>query len=203
VQKGEAERLARDMNRRSFFLSAFAISAWTLLSGHSPYRKFQIYRKTRLIVMAPSDDERAGVVADGLAAFFATYWKDSKSTSGRARTAPELVRLVLTNQLEVAVLSQTDAASARTGQDRFAKQGPAALCALAVLKDHVLVTREDLLKPIVTKIIQAMQSNWKSLKPDLTGAAAGPYVGQRIDIPLHRVAADFYRHATQALDRTG
>lgn len=183
------------MNRRSFISSGFAISAWALLSGHSPYRKFQIYRKTRLIVMAAKDDTRAGVIADGLAAFFATYWKDSKSTSGRARTAPELVRLLSTNQLEVAVLSRVDAVSARTGQDRFAKQGPAALCALAVLKDHVLVTREDLLKPVATKIINAMQSNWKSLKPDLTGAVAGPYVGQQIGIPLHSVAIDFYRRA--------
>ena len=108
--------------------------------------------------MAPNDDKRAGVVADGLAAFFATYWKDSRSASGRAQTAPELVKLLLTNQLDVAVFSQKDAASARAGQDRFAKQGPAALCALAVLKEHVLVTREDLLKPIAEKIIQAMQS---------------------------------------------
>ena len=151
--------------------------------------------------MAPNDDPRAGIVADGLAAFFATYWKDSKSTSGRARTAPELVRLLSTHQLEVAVLSQADAASARTGQGRFAKQGPATLCALAVLKDHLLVTREDLLKPIAEKIIEAMQSNWKSLKPDLTGAVAGPYVGQRIDIPLHVVAADSYRRAARAPHR--
>jgi Acetamidase/Formamidase family len=87
VREGEVESPACSMNRRSFFLSGFAISAWTLLSGYSPYRKFQIYRKTRLIVMAPNDDPRAGVVADGLAEFFASYRKDSKSTSSRARVS--------------------------------------------------------------------------------------------------------------------
>jgi hypothetical protein len=46
------------------------------------------------------------------------------------------------------------------------------------------------------KIIQAMQSNWKALKPDLTGAVAGPYVGQRVGIPLHSVVANFYRRTT-------
>lgn len=175
--------------------------AWALLSGHSPYRKFHIYRKTRLIVMAANDDKRAGVVADGLATFFANYWKESKSASGRARTAPELVRLLLTNQLDVAVLSHKDAVSARAGQNRFAKQGPAALCALAVLKDYVLVTREDLLKPIAEKIIRAMHGNWKSLDPDLTGAVASPYTGQRIGIPWHSVAAERYQRATAAPER--
>lgn len=71
------------------------MAAWALLSGHSPYRKFQIYRKTRLIVMAANDDKRAGVVADGLAGFFATYWKDSKSASGRAQTAPDSISISL------------------------------------------------------------------------------------------------------------
>ena len=191
------------MNRRSFIVSGSALAAWALLSGHSPYRKFQIYRKTRLIVMASKDDPRAGVVADGLAGFFANYWQDSKSASGRARTAPELVKLLFTNQLEVGVLSQTDAAAARLGQDRFAKIGPVALCALAVLKDHLLVTRADLLQPIAEKILQAMQANWGSLNPDLTGAVAGPYVGQPIGIPLHGVAADFYQRGTPAADKAG
>jgi hypothetical protein len=183
------------MNRRSFIVPATALAAWVLLSGHSPYRKFQIYRKTRLIVMAPNDDARAGVVADSLAAFFATYWKDSKSIPGRAQTAPDLVRLLLSSQLDVAVLAQKEAVSARAGVDRYAKQGPVALCALAVLKDHVLVTREDLLKPVAEKIIQAMQANWKALKPDLTGEAAKPYAGQAIGIPLHSVAAVLYSRA--------
>ena len=191
------------MNRRSLLVSGTAVAAWALLSGHSPYRKFQIYRKTRLIVMAPNDDPRAGAVADGLANFFAAYWKDSKSTSGRAQTAPEVVRLLVTNQLDVAVLSQRDAIAARAGQDRFAKQGQVALCELAVLKDHVLVTREDLLKPIAQKIIQAMQLNWKSLNVDLAGSVAGPYVGQRIGIPLHVVATDYYRRTSPPTDRSG
>lgn len=191
------------MDRRSFLHSGAALAAWVLLSGHSPYRKFQIYRKTRLIVMAPNDDKRAGVVADGLAAFFAVHWKDSRSASGRAQTAPELVRLLLSNQLDVAVFSQKDAASARAGQDRFAKQGPAALCALAVLKEHLLVTREDLLKPIAEKIIQAMQGHWQLLSSDLSGSVAGPYTGQRIGIPLHRVAAELYRRASRKPVRAG
>ena len=185
------------MNRRSFIVSGSALAAWALLSGHSPYRK------TRLIVMASKDDARAGVVADGLAGFFATYWQDSKSASGRARTAPELVKLLFTNQLEVGVLSQSDAAAARLGQDRFAKIGPVALCALAVLKDHLLVTRADLLQPIAEKILQAMQANWASLNPDLTGAVAGPYAGQPIGIPLHSVAADFFQRGTPAADIAG
>ncbi len=191
------------MNRRCFIVSGSALAAWALLSGHSPYRKFQIYRKTRLIVMASKDDPRAGVVADGLAGFFATYWRDSKSASGRARTAPELVKLFFTNQLEVGVLSQTDAAAARLGQDRFAKIGPVTLCALAVLKEHLLVTRADLLQPIAEKILQAMQVNWASLNPDLTGAADRPYVGQPIGIPLHSVAADFYQRGTPVPDKAG
>jgi hypothetical protein len=191
------------MNRRSFIVSGSALAAWALLSGHSPYRKFQIYRKTRLIVMSSKDDPRAGVVADGLAEFFSTYWQDSKSASGRARTSPELVKLVVTSQLEVAVLSQKDAILARSGQEQFAKQGPAALCALAVFKNHLLVTREDLLKPIAEKIIQPLRAHWASISADLSGAVAAPYAGQQIGIPLHSVAADLYQRAPVVIDQAG
>ena len=181
------------MNRRSFLDSGSALAAWALLSGHSPYRKFHIFRKTRLIITAPNDDKRAGVVADGLATFFSTHWKDSKPSSGRARTAPELVRVLRTNQVDFAVLSQKEASAARNGEGRFAKQGPAPLCALAVFKDHVLVTREDLLKPIAEKIIEPLRANWADLDSDLSGMVESPYVGQALGIPLHSVAAQLYQ----------
>ncbi len=181
------------MNRRSFFVSGSALAAWALLSGHSPYRKFHIFRKTRLIITAPNDDKHAGIVADGLATFFSTYWQDSRPSSGRARTAPELVRVLLTNQLDFAVLSEKEAVAARSGQGRFAKQGAAPLCALAVFNEHVLVTREDLLKPIVEKIIAPLQAKWAELDPELSGRAESPYAGQPLGIPLHSVAAELYQ----------
>lgn len=181
------------MNRRTLFVSANALAAWALLSGHSPYRKFRIFRKIRLIVMASNDDARAGVVADGVVAFFAIHWNESKPSSGRARTAPEVVKLLLSNRWDVADLSQKDAVAARAGQGRFAKQGPAALCALAVFKDHILVTREDLLKPIAEKIVQPLRANWATVDRDLSGAVESPDSGQAIGIPFHNVAADLYQ----------
>ena len=181
------------MNRRRFLVSGSALAAWALLSGHSPYRKFHIFRKTRLIIMAPNDDKRAGVVADGIVAFYSTNWSDSKPSSGRAQTAPEVVRLIVTNQLDVAVLSQKDAIAARAGEGRFARTGPAPLCALAVFKDHFMVAREDLLKPIVEKIIEPLQRNWAEFAADITGGVAAPFSGQAMGIPLHSVAADLYQ----------
>lgn len=191
------------MNRRAFFACTSALAAWGLLSGHSPYRRFHIFRKTRLLIVAPNDDKRAGVVADGIVAFYLTHWSDSKPSSGRSQTAPEVVRLLLSNQLDVAVLAQKEAVAARTGQGRFAKGGPAPLCALAVFKDHVMVTREDLLKPIVEKIIEPLQSKWNTLAVDLTGDVAAPFTGQEIGIPLHRVAADLYRRGPVPADKAG
>ncbi len=191
------------MKRRSFLVSGSAVAAWALLSGHSPYRKFHIFRKTRLIVMAPNDDKRAGVVADGVVVFFSIYWNESKPSSGRAQTAPEVVRLLLSNQLDVAVLSQKVAVAARTGQGRFAKQGPVPLCAMAVFKEHVLVTREDLLKPIAEKIIEPLQTHWEQLDPDLSGALATPYAGLSIGLPWHSVAADFYQRTPVKQDGAG
>jgi hypothetical protein len=192
---GGAKGPACPMNRRSFLVSASALAAWVLLSGHSPYRKFHIFRKTRLIIMAPNDDKRAGVVADAVVAFFSIHWGDSRPSSGRAQTAPEVVKLLVSNQLDVAVLSQKDAMAAREGHGRFANLGPSALCALAVFKDHILVAREDLLKPIAEKITQPLQANWATLDRDLSGAVESPYVGQAIGIPLHSVAADMYQRS--------
>ena len=69
------------------------------------------------------------------------------------------------------------------------------LCALAVFKDHVMVTREDLLNPIVKKIVEPLQSKWDALAADLTGGVAAPFAGQEIGIPLHSVAAELYQRA--------
>lgn len=143
--------------------------------------------------MAPKDDKRARVVADGVVEFYLANWSDSKPASGRSQTAPEAVRLRMSNQLDVAILAQKDAVAARAGEGRFAKDGAVALCALAVFKDHVMVTREDLLKPIVEKIVQPLQNKWDAISADLTGGVAAPFAGQEIGIPLHSVATDLYQ----------
>ncbi len=183
------------MQRRQFLLLGGASSAWLFLSGHSPYRRFQIYRKTRLIVMSSHDDPRSGLIADALATFFLAHWPDSKSQSGRARTAPEMVDLIRTSQLEVAVLSKKEAIAAREGSGRHTRSGKSQLSALAELGDHVLVTREDLLRPMAEKIMQALQENWQALDPQLSRAASSPFSGKPIGIPLHPVAAERFKPA--------
>ncbi|MEO6022652.1 MAG: hypothetical protein ABIP64_05975 [Burkholderiales bacterium] len=178
------------MNRRSL-LFASAGGAWLLLTGHSPYRRFQIYRKTRLIVMAANEDKRAAIIADGLAEFFAKAWTESQSISGRAQTAPDLVQLLVTNQLEVGVLSKKEARAAREGKNRFSRSGPQALCVLAIFGDHVLITREDLLEPIAVKILEPMTKQWQLVKAEVSQSARGPFAGEATGLPLHRVAVGF------------
>ena len=178
------------MNRRALLLAG-ASAAWFTLTGHSPYRKFHIYRKTRLIVMAANEDKRAAQIADELADFFAKTWKESQAVSGRAQTAPDLVQLLITNQLDIAVISLSEARDAREGKGRHRRTGPQPLCSMGKFGEHLLITRENLLAPIAEKILEPMTTQWQLISKPVAQSATGPFSDEISAIPLHAVALTY------------
>ncbi len=185
------------MGRRRRFLRALGgAAAWIALSGHSPYRQFQIYRKTRLIILHTRSDARAASLADALAALFAKHWPDSQAITARARDSVDLVKLIKSAQLDVALLSAAEAAAARQGIDAFARSGKTSLAVLAQIGGHLLLTREDLLEPVARKVVSALSSHWEELDAGFRGEAPSPEPGAGLGVPLHTTAAALYRSAT-------
>jgi hypothetical protein len=60
------------MNRRTLLRLTAASGSWLLLTGHSPYRQWEVYRKTRLIVLVNSEEAATVQLGLAIAALLAT-----------------------------------------------------------------------------------------------------------------------------------
>jgi hypothetical protein len=181
------------MTRRQILRITAAGGAWALLCGHSPYRQFHLYRKTRLIILYDKRDVAAGSVGEALARLLSKYWPDSNAMTARAYDSLDLVTLIASKQLDLALLAHAQAAQARSGRGEFAQLGAVALTTLASVGGYSVVCREELLEPVARKFAEALRAHWEELDPALRGAASGPDPGSTPAIPIHAAALAAYR----------
>ncbi len=181
------------MKRRLGLRALSAGAAALLLAGHSPYRQWDTFRKARLVLLVSSADETAVRLAQAMAAMYATRLPDSRATHARARDMNDLVRLVASKQLEVALLRESDAAAVLTGAEPFADNGPVALRTLGVLGEHLFVCLEDVPKAAAYILVEALADRWHDLDRGLLLQARGPKPQLALRVPLHPGAAEFYR----------
>ena len=124
------------MNRRGFLFLGLSTSA-CLLMGHTPYRQWQVYRKSRLIFVVSEMDEVSLRLGSTIAPALAARVPESKAMMATAATAVDVVKLLTSAQLDVALLTSDDAYEALQGAGRF--KGPAApLRTLAAVGSSVL-----------------------------------------------------------------
>lgn len=160
-----------------------ASGAWLGLSGHSPYRQWDLHRKARLVLLVSRSDERSVALAKSLAALFAARLPESRASVARARDDNDLLRLLESRQLDVALLRE----------GRYAARDGLALRALAVLGEHVLVCRDDLPKASAYLLAETLDEGWGELDAGLLPAAHGSRPARALSIPLHPGALAYYR----------
>jgi hypothetical protein len=149
------------MHRRSFVrLLGLAASACAVM-GHSPYRQWHAYRKSRLIIVTSAADAAAQRLGEALAAVLAREIGDSRATMARAGDALEIVKLLASDQLEVALLTTDDARDAAAGRGAFAREGPLPLRTLATIDGYRLVARGDFPDARAEPIAQALAEHWR------------------------------------------
>jgi hypothetical protein len=187
------------MHRRQFLSTGGGLAAFALLTAHSPYKKFHVYRKTRLILVSSKTDRQAAVITEALAALIGTHWADSRAATTRAYDNSDLVKLISSQQLDVGLLAAEDAVLARMGTGPFAKQGAAPLAALAAIGRHLLICREDLLEPVARKIAIVLAGHWRELDAELIGTQKTPIPSTAVALPLHAAALSAYRSAGAVL----
>ena len=130
--------------------------------GHSPYRQWQAYRKSRLIIVTSRADAASHRLGEGVAALLARELPDSRALVARAADALEIVKLLGSDQLEVAVLTADDARDAAAGRGRFAAEGALRLRTLAVLGRYLLVAREEFPEAKAQPIARALAEHWRA-----------------------------------------
>ena len=178
--------------RRLLLRAGLAAGAWLALTGHSPYRQWEVHRKARLVLLVSRTDERAMALGKTVATLYAERLPQSRASMARARDHNDLVRLMASKQLDVALLPQLEARAMLLGEGRYAPSGALALRALAILGEHVIVCRDDLPKASAYLLTEALAEGWNDIDPTLVGSATGPRPAGELAIPLHPGALEYY-----------
>ena len=106
------------MNRRDLLMRSLGASAF-LLMGHTPYRQWQAYRKNRLIFVASEVDEVSLRLGASIAEALAARLPQSKAMMATTATAVDVVSLLTSAQLDVALLTSDDAYEVVKGAGKF------------------------------------------------------------------------------------
>jgi len=181
------------MNRRRLLRVTAAAGLWLALTAHSPYRQWEVHRKTRLVVLVSAAEQPSVALGSTLASIYAQRLPASRATLARARDTNDVVRLIASKQLEVALLRERDAHAAAAGEAPYADSGAPRLRALAVLGDYVFVCRDDLSSASAYMLTEALAERWRDIDPALVRAAPGPRPPATLAIPLHPGALEYYR----------
>ncbi len=131
------------MNRRTFITATAAASGWLLLTAHSPYRQWVIYRQTHLVILTSRDDPGADDLGEKVAARVRAALPDSKAAVGRGPKVQRIASLIATRQAEVAIVSRANALAMVHGSAPFDQIGAIDLRVLARNDDYLLVCRDD------------------------------------------------------------
>jgi hypothetical protein len=181
------------LNRRSWLCAAGAGASWLALCGHSPYRQWDVYRRTRLILLSTAADPQSVQLGSVLAKLYLQRLPESRATMARARDGNDLVRLLASRQLDIAVMRGPDAHAALTGKAPFSDTGGVRLRALAALGEHLFVCREEVPNGSVYMLVEALAEGWGDIDPALVHKAPGPRPASNLAVPLHPGAAEYYR----------
>jgi hypothetical protein len=188
--------------RRLVNLTAVAGVALVLM-GHSPYRQWQVYRQQRLIIVTSAAEPQASAIGETLAELLATHLPDSRAMAARTRDSVEIVNLLASGQLDLALLTPTDARHALEGRGRFAANGAVALRALASLGAHLFVCRADFPAGRAYDLARIVGEHGRGLERGAVTAAPGgrekPVItapggdGETVAIPWHPGALEYYQ----------
>jgi NMT1-like family len=168
------------VDRRPLLVAALLGAACGVM-GHSPYRQWQVYRKSRLIIVTSAAEPGSYPLGDAIAALLARHLPESRALAARTADAREIVKLLASDQLDVAILAAADAGDAHEARGQFAGEGPLPLRALAVLGPYLLVCREDFPAPTAEAIASALAEHWRGEGAPTVGLDGGPGT----TIPFH------------------
>jgi len=170
---------------------AAAVGAWVLLTAHSPYRQWEVYRKTRLVIVASFEEQEAVRLGRLLAATLARRIPQSRAMLSRARDTNDLFRLLASKQLDMALVDEADAHAAASGAQGFADGGKIPLRSLAQIGPYLLVCRAEFPRANAYQIAEALAEGWREIF-EPTIKAAGPQPAASVRVALHPGAGQYY-----------
>jgi TRAP-type uncharacterized transport system substrate-binding protein len=140
-----------------------------------------------------TDDARPGAldVATTIASAIVARWPETKAAPAAARSPAEVVKLLRSAQLQIALLPAAEASEALEGRGRFAQDGRLPLRAVAVVGGDVLVVLESFDRERARSIAQALVESPAAGPLAKKASLRGPSA-----IPFHPGALDYYEGKT-------
>ena len=169
-----------------------ASGLWLAVTGHSPYRQWQVYRKVRLVVVVSAEDTVSVQLGQAIAESLGKHLPESRAMMSRARDINDLVRLIASRQLDTALMREEDATAAFRGAGRFADNGTIPLRALAQFGSHLFVCRDDFPQPNAYQLAETLAEQWQDVRLALPSRTRGPKPISSGPIPLHPGALEYY-----------
>ena len=167
------------MDRRTFVRLLGLAGAAGGVMGHSPYRQWQVYRKSRLIIVTSAADPASYPLGETVATLLVRHLPETRALATRAGDSLEIVKLLASNQLDLAILTAPDARDAAEGRGRFASEGAVPLRALAVLGPYLFVSREDFPLATAQAVAGVLIEHWRPEAPPASSEVP------RATIPFH------------------
>lgn len=130
-------------HRRHILKTAAALSVWSLTSGHTPYKQWDVYRRKHLLIGANKSDPPTYDLGKRIAELLASELPESKARVARAPHAWRLASLLTSDQIQLVLLGAQDLEGLRDGRDGFEAFGPTALRALYRFGDYWLVSTPE------------------------------------------------------------
>lgn len=195
IEEAERRRAPR-MSRRALLRIAAAVGACVLLTAHSPYRQWDVYRKTRLVIVASFEEQEAVRLGRRVAATLARHIPQSRAMLSRARDTNDLIRLVASKQLDVALVDEANAHAAASGARGFPDGAKVPLRSLAQIGPYLLVCRADFPRAHAYQIAETLAAEWREIIGPAT-EPAGPRPSASARVALHAGAGEYYDDHSQ------
>lgn len=131
------------MRRRAFLTGLAAGLSAPAASAHSLYGQWVVYRRKHLLIGCHRKDPETFDLAQRLVEDINHALPTAKARPARAPHPERLASLIGTDQMEVAVLSISDALQMTEGAGRFKPYGKLPLTRLAGFGPHILTAHAD------------------------------------------------------------
>jgi len=159
-------------------------------SGHTPFQQWTVYRQRHLLILTDRSDPPSYPLGKRVASVLAAHLPASRARVTRAPHTERIASLISSKQLDVALMSPSDAVALAAGLPPFKAYGPVALRTLVAVDRYLLVCREDFPARHAYVVTRTLDLHRDEL-PEV--AAVAP---QSVAIPLHPGALAYFDGAS-------
>jgi hypothetical protein len=174
------------MKRRSLLQAGLAMAGAALLTGNSPYRQWYAFGPKHWLIVAVHGDAEASRLADAVSALLAARVSGSQAMPAEAENQRDVMQLLRTHQVELAIVSINAANDALSGTGASFPDGPVPLRTVAPFGPHLLVALDGYSTDKAARIAAALSGfRWQDGSVPTRGA------GPQSKVPLHPGAIRF------------